>query len=433
MAGSRFVNWGRNHACTPLSVAMPATERELEALMERARAAGEPLKVVGAGHSWSDVACTQGHHVSLDRMQGVLDVDPQRQRVTVQAGIRLHQLIARLAELGLALQNLGSVTQQSIAGAFSTGTHGSGLRFGCLATQVVGMRMLGGDGQWRYLSADATPELFAAAGVNLGLLGVITEVTLQAEALYDLEEHVYALPFDEALGQMLSLVKAHEHVKLWWMPHTDQIQVFTYDRTTRPRSWPSAGRYLEEQVLNRWGFAALLDIGRRYPSIIPSTNRMVASGYMRSMRRVDRGDRLLSLPMPPVHREMEYGVPLERAPEMIRRVRRMIDHHDLRVNFPLEIRFVAADGYLLSPAYGRESCQVGAYIGEGADRARYFNLFEQLALDHGGRPHWGKEFSLRRGQLAAAFPRFADFERVRRGLDPDGLFLNEFARRAFAS
>jgi len=431
MARPEFTNWGRNHTCVPSTFQVPTSEREVEQVLAQALDARQTVKVVGAGHSWSNAACTSGHMISLDGLDRVLDVDDTRHRVTVGAGIRLHRLIERLAGVGLALQNIGSVTQQSIAGAFSTGTHGTGLRFGCLATQVVGMRMLSGDGQWRHLSAERSPELFAAARVNLGMLGVITEVTLQAEPLYDLEERVFALPFEEARARMMELVDAHEHVKFWWMPHTDQLQVFTYDRTSRPRTPPSLSRTLEEQVLNRWGFAALLGVGHRFPAIIPPTNRLVASGYMRSMRRVDRGDRLLSLAMPPVHREMEYGIPVERAAELVGKVRRMIDHHGLRVNFPLEVRFVAADRTLLSPAAGRTSCQVGAYIGEGSDRARFFQLFEQLAVDFEGRPHWGKEFSLRRRQLAAAWPGFERFDAIRRQLDPDKVFVNDFSRQVF--
>lgn len=427
-----FTNWAGNHRCRPLSVQTPRNDDELVELIERARRRGETIKPVGAGHSWTDIACTDGHLVSLDADNAVLDIDRRRHTITVRAGIRLRQLTRALAAHGLAMANLGSVAEQSIAGAISTGTHGSGIKFGNLATQVIAMRLVTGTGQVLRLSAEDEPELFSAARVGLGALGVITQVTLQCVPPFHLCERTRAMPFERAMRDMQALVDTHDHTKLWWLPHTGLVLVSRYDRVhDRCSRGASLQHYLEHHPLTTLALEGMTRLGNALPWTIPAVNRTVSLAYTRPVDRVSRSEHLFHTVMPPRHLEMEYAIPRARAEEAAERLRALVFDHRLRVNFIQELRFVAADDIMLSPAFARDSCHFGVYIGAHADHRRYFELAEAMLLDLDGRPHWGKCFSIDHTELSARLPNFERFAEIRRTLDPDGVFVNPFVRRVF--
>lgn len=432
MSPGTFYNWARNHRAHPRTIRSVRGDAALAALVERARARGETVKPVGAGHSWTDIACTDGHLIDLDGDDDILDVDITRCTVTVRAGIRLHKLVQTLDLHGLALCNLGSITEQSVAGAISTGTHGSGARFGNLATQVTGLRLVTGTGEILDVSATREPEIFSAARVGLGCLGVITQVTLQCERAFCLHERSEPMRFDAAMSTMQDVVSAHEHVKLWWLPHTNTVHVFRQDRTDAS---PTRGADLQHRIGQHGAVIELLRgvlwAGQRQPRAIPVLNRFVKPLFLRPTDRVDHGYRLFSTLMPPRHLEMEYAIPRHATRDAVERVRALIRRERLRVNFIQELRFVAADDILLSPAYGRETCHFGAYIGDTRDRARYFERFEQIMLDLDGRPHWGKCFSIGHAELRERLPNYERFSTIRAKLDPDGVFVNPFVRRVF--
>jgi len=427
----RFRNWAGTHSSVARRFSQPRSDEEVADVVRRARGDGLRARVVGAGHSWNDIACTDGESINLDRMARVVSVDAERCRVTVEAGIRLFELIEQLASRGLALSILGSITEQSIAGAIATGTHGSGARFGNLATQVTALRIIGSDGEARDLDAEREPELFAAARVGLGCLGVVTRVTLQCEPLFNLEEKSFRLPFARAVDEMQAIVDSHQHVKLWWLPHTDFVQVYCADRTPHAPTRNRFGHWLDQSLLLRGVFRALLWTGGRAPSAVPSLNRLVARSYFVPHRWIDRGDRVFHTPMPPLHREMEYAIPRESAPQALIQMRQLIERERLRVSFLQEARFVAQDDIHLSPAYGRATCQLGAYSYYGEECDRYFGLFEQMMLEMDGRPHWGKEFSVGGEVLAPRYPKWRDFVSAKDRLDPDRVFENDFVKRLF--
>lgn len=442
-------NWAGNQRCQPRSLQQPNDEAELSRLLRSAAERGEPIKAVGAGHSWSDVACTSGQLVNLDRLDRVLHVDEGE--VTVQAGIRLKALNTALRRRGLALSCLGSSDQQSLAGAVATGTHGSGARFGSLSTQITGLRLLGADGQPRQLGP-ADGELFSAARLSLGCLGLITRLTLRCEPAFNLREQSYALPFSEALDRVQALADQHEHLKLWWLPHTKTVQVYAADRSaeapahrgalgavttaltrgfTRLSGHELQARARADHLVNQRLFPLLLGLGARAPWTTPLLNRAVAAAYFNTQVRIDRSDRVFNVALPPPHRELEYALPRQEAAPALRRLRARIEALGLRVNFVVELRFAAADDVLLSPARGRETCWLGAYMAEAPDLPAYFAAFEALCLELGGRPHWGKEHGLDAAQLRHAFTDLRRFDALRRELDPTGMFENAFTRRVF--
>jgi FAD/FMN-containing dehydrogenase len=314
-----------------------------------------------------------------------------------------------------------------VAGAIATGTHGSGPRHGSLASLVCGLRLMLADGSVRDLAPG--DELFDAARVGLGALGIVTRVTLRCEPAFALEEVAAPMRFDEALAAIPGLVRSEAYVKLWWLPHTDAVQVFRHRRTEEPSSLSRLKRWLDDRVLNRVVFASLLRLSRIAPQIIPPVNRAVRAVYFLPRRTVARSDQVLTIPMPPVHEEMEYAVPLDRAADALHGLRALIDREQLRVNFVAELRFVAPDDAWLSPAFGRPTAYLGAYMARSRDLGRYFAAFEKEMLALDGRPHWGKQFSLDAAQLRAAHPNLARFAALRDELDPGELFDNDFLRR----
>jgi len=418
-------NWAGNIHSSPSRILRPSTEAELIGMV--AQSAPAKVRLVGGDHSWSDIAATDDVRISLDGMNRVLAVDGER--VTVEAGMRIGALNAALMQRGLAMSNLGSIDQQSIAGAISTATHGSGQRHGVLSTQVVGLRLLTMDGTVHELSAQSQPALFAAARVSLGCLGIITAVTLQCVPAFRLEEISRPMRVDEVVERLPALLDEGEYVKLWWLPGSDTVQVFSATPTDAPAAPRPLKEWIEENLLSPVIFPLFLALGGAIPALIPAIARLLAAAYFRPDRRVDHSHRVLHVPMPPRHLESEYALPIERAGEALLRLRALIAEHELGVNFVQELRFVAADDLPLSPASGRASCYLGAYTAAPRDAERYFAAFEALMAELDARPHWGKLFQRTPAELAEMYAGWQDFCDLRAELDPEDRLVNPFISR----
>jgi FAD-linked oxidoreductase len=443
----RFENWGRTARCEPHALVQPRDEDELAALLRTAQRESRPVKVVGAGHSFTDIACTDGYQVNLDHMARVISVDQRRQRVTVQAGIRLHTLMLELARHRLSLPVLGSILEQSIAGAISTGTHGSAPHLGNLPSRIVALRIMLADGSVRDLD-ETQPELLAACRVSLGALGVITRVTLSCVPSFALREVATPMEFDAAAANLRDIIDSAPYIKLWWLPHTPFVQIYRCQLSNAPvPAGPPplltrVAQWFDAQIVNARIFEALLRSSARLPQHIVDMNRAVRSVYFRKSDRTGPSTVLLPVAMPPRHSETEYAVPIEEAPAVLRKLREVIDGPSrisfaprLRVNFPAELRFVAADDAWLSPMYGAPGqifCCVGAYSADSPDRERYFAEFEAYVQSLGGRPHWGKQFTAPARYLQRTYPKWQDFATLRREWDPAGRFLNPYLRRLFS-
>jgi FAD/FMN-containing dehydrogenase len=347
----------------------------------------------------------------------------------VQAGIRLHRLNELLAERGLALSIVGSVVEQSLAGVLSTGTHGSSLVHGNIPSFVVGLRVITGTGE--LLEIDEHNPLLAAVRVGLGGLGIITQVTVRVEPAFRLRETTQTLSFEAALASLPTLARSAEYVKLWWLPHTDAVLVFRCDRTDEPGDPSKLLDWIDRVIINKFVFPVMLGLGRVLPRLIPPSNRLVARTYLERAPRLGRADRILSLAMPPRHRETEYAVPLEHAAEALRQTRALIVALGVRVNFITELRFVKGDDAWMSPANGRDSCQLGAYMATAPGLAEYFAGFEAAMRALDGRPHWGKEFSATPEAIQQMYPQAKAFAAKLIELDPDGVFHGRLLARVF--
>jgi L-gulonolactone oxidase len=426
---TRFVNWAGNQRARPRRRHAPTSEDEIVSIVRGVRERGETLRVVGAGHSWSDAALSDDNLVTLDRYADVVAVDHDQRRVTVKAGMRLSALVVALDRVGLAMENLGSIAAQTVAGAIATGTHGTGLGHGILATQVVSLRLVDGTGEVHTLCADDGDDLLDAARVSLGCLGVLTELTLRCRDAFDLEERAWSLPFAEVARTLPELAREHEHLKAWWLPHTGRVQIFAFTPTAAPRAGAGRASRALDDAINKTVFPAILGVGRALPRTLPELNRLVGRTYFQDRRRVARSDLVFNVAMPPRHLEMEYGIPVDALPEALTDFERLIARHRLHVDMVQEVRFVAPDDCHLSPAHGRESCQLGAYISNPRDRDAFFAGFEALALAADGRPHWGKLFNVGALELAPRFLHWDRFQELRRRFDPDRVFASAFTRR----
>jgi len=416
-----FVNWAGNvHAEAAVRQA-PDSEAAVVSAVRAAREAGQRVKVVGAGHSWSAIAAPEERWLSVDALNHVGAVKDGL--VTVGAGVRLCDLVDALAEQGCSPTILGSIMEQRVAGAIATGTHGSSLTHGNIATAVRGMRLVDGRGEVVSLGPD-DPRL-PGARVHLGAMGVVTEVTLAVEPLFYLREVRAPLPLEVAVERIDELARSAEYVKWWWLPHTDQAVIFSYHRDPGPGREPKFTRWLDAAVINRFIFPAMLAASRAMPVLTPLQNRIVGMSYFSAAESVDRVDRQLTLAMPPVHREAEWLVPMAHAREGLERVVKLISE-SLKVNFILELRFIRGDEGWLSTAQGGDRCAIGAYITDGSHREAYFTQVAGALRDLEARPHWGKEASFTPDDITRLYPEAERWRALVRELDPDGLFRNRY-------
>ncbi len=427
-ARSRWRNWGGTASCAPASVHAPASEDEVADLVKEAAAAGERVKAVGAGHSFTGAALTDGRHLHLDELQRVLAVDEPSGRVTVEAGITLARLSDELGTHGLALENLGDIAYQSIAGATATSTHGTGRNLGTLSTQIRGMRLVTGDGSVVECSADEEPDVFSAARVNIGALGVVTAVTLQCLPAFHLKAVEAPERLDAVLEQLDELVDSHDHYEFFWVPHTGWALTKKNDRTDEPLAPRRAWKAFKDDILySNIAFGALCRLGRRRPKLIPRLVRAIPSTGTTTY--VDHSHKVFASPRYVRFSEMEYAVPRGAGAEAVRAVRDWVERSGSLISFPVEVRFVKGDDIPLSPASGRDTCYIAVHTYQGMDYVPYFSAVESIMKDLGGRPHWGKLHFQSAETLAPRYPGWDEFQAVRRRLDPEGRFANDYTDR----
>ena len=428
MAGERreWRNWSGDQRCRPAAIEKPANLDELVASVERAGAAGRRLRVAASGHSFTDIALTDDVMLRLDALDRVLDVDVAAGLVRVEAGIVIADLARALDRHGLAMENQGDIDHQSLAGAISTATHGTGARFRNLSAQVEAVELVLADGSLRQVG-DGDDLL--AARVGLGSLGVLYSVTLRTVPAYTVHRVDHPEPVDQTLTEIDHLVDSNDHFEFYVFPHTD-VAVLRESRRTdeapKPRS--RAGEFVQEVVLENWLVDGYARIGRRFPERIPPMARLLARGVGRSVK-VDASHRVFASERRVRFTEMEYGIPREHGADAVRSVLEMIERGGFRVSFPIEVRFVAADDGLLSPSHERETCYIAVHMYQGSEWEPYFRGVEEIMSSYGGRPHWGKRHFQTAESLAELYPRWEDFQRVRARLDPAGRFANAYTDR----
>lgn len=424
-----WTNWARSHRAEPTWTHAPTTVDGVRRAIERVRERGGTVRPLGSGHSFSAAARPDDAHLTVDALSGLVELDRARDRVTVLAGTTIRDLCSLLVEHGLALDNLGDIDRQTIAGAISTGTHGTGLRHRSIGASVVAATLVTADGRVLRVSETERPELLRAVRLGLGVLGVLVDVTLQCVPAFALEALEAAVSLDAVLDDWMGLLERTDHFEFYWFAGTSLAVTKSNTRVDGPLAPRSAiGRFVDERLLTDVGHRALLTLGALVPAASRAINEVAARGMARG-RFVEPSHQVFVADRAVRFREMEYGIPVAALPGALREIDRALRRADLAPTFPFEMRAVAADDALLSTANGRDTGYIAVHRWWREDPRPLFDLVEPILLAHDGRPHWGKQHSLRAAQLAERVPGFAEFLAVRDELDPDRTFASDWTRR----
>ncbi|MGW2386380.1 D-arabinono-1,4-lactone oxidase [Streptomyces sp. YU58] len=422
-------NWAGNVAVRPVRDVAPASVDELRAVVRQAAEDGLAVKPVGSGHSFSATAATEGVLIRPDRLTSIRTIDRNAGIVTVEAGTRLSDLNAALAQRGLSLTNMGDIMVQTVAGATSTGTHGTGRDSAAIAAQIRGLELVTADGSLLTCSENENPEVFASARIGLGALGVVTAITFAVEPLFLLTACDEPMTFDRVTATFDELHATNEHFEFYWFPHTDNCNTLRNNRTTGPLA--PTGRFrgwFEDEFLSNGVFQAANSLGRAVPAAVPAIAR-VSSRALSARTYTDIPYKVFTSPRRVKMIEMEYALPREALIDALRELKAMVDRSDLRISFPVEVRTAPADDITLSTASGRESGYIAVHTYRGMPFREYFAAAEHIFTAYGGRPHWGKLHTRDADYFAAAYPRFGEFTALRERLDPDRRFGNAYLRQ----
>lgn len=428
-ANSPWRNWAGNVTSRPVREVSPASAEELAEAVRRAAADGLRVKTVGTGHSFTSIAATDGVLIRPGLLTGIRRIDRESMTVTVESGTPLKRLNVALAREGLSLTNMGDIMEQTVAGATSTGTHGTGRDSASIAAQIRELELVTADGQLLVCSEKENPEVFAAARIGLGALGVVTAITFAVEPVFLLTAREEPMTFDRVASEFDALHAENEHFEFYWFPHTDNCNTKRNNRSAGPAAPPAgsaAGSTTSSSPTgsSRWRarWAA------RCRSAIPSIARL-SSRALSARTYTDIPYKVFTSPRRVRFLEMEYALPREAAVAALRELKAMVERSPLKVSFPVEVRTAPADDIALSTASGRETAYIAVHLYKGTPHRAYFTAVERIMTAHGGRPHWGKVHTRDAAYFSEVYPRFAEFTALRDRLDPDRLFANDYLRR----
>jgi len=427
--GATWTNWAGDQICHPARIERPRTSDELADAIVRAAEEGLPVRVPGSGHSFTEAALTDGAMIRIEALDRILEADPASGLVKVGAGITLAALNEELHRLGLAMENLGDIDRQTLAGAISTGTHGTGAALRNISAQVEGIELVLADGSVRALDRAAEPDLLRAARVSLGALGAISSVTLRCVPAFTLRRVDTPRPLGEVLQSFGELAERNDHFEFFVFPYTETALTIERNRDERaPKPRSRARAWLSDVLIENVGGDLLLRVGHRSPRTIPRFTRLAAR-MMSQGERLDRSYRIFVNERSIRFTEMEYAIPREHGPEAITRILDLIRERRLGIAMPIECRVVAADDALLSPSHERPTTYIAVHQYRGMEWRPYFEAVEVIMDSYGGRPHWGKRHFQTHETLARRYPRFADFLAARDQLDPRRVFRNAYSER----
>ena len=423
-------NWAGNQKANPVSIVAPRSVGELAALVASASGKGQKVKAVGSGHSFTSAAATNGRMIRLENLSGILHIDHASCQVTVGAGTRLSDLNMLLHAEGLALANLGDIAYQTVAGAISTSTHGTGKALTGLAGQVVAMKLINGQGEIIECSKSLNPHIFDVARVSVGALGIITEYTLQAVPSFRLRALEQPMRFDDVLENAHDLASAHDHFEFFWIPHTKWALTKRNNRTEDElQPLPRVKGWIEKTFMENYAFGALCRVGRARPSLIPRLATALPSSGSREY--VDQSFKIFASPRIVRFYEMEHALPVEALVPALREIRAMVDRKGYLLNFPVEVRFTKGDDVPLSTAFGRDSAYIAVHVYKGMECEPFFRDVEDILRAYEARPHWGKMHYRDAEELSKLYPRWDEFIALRNQLDPQRTFSNAYSDTVF--
>ena len=423
-------NWAGNQKSHPVSIDEPRSVGELSSLVARASSRGEKVKAVGSGHSFTSAAATDGRMVRLDNLTGISHVDHVKNQVIVGAGTRLSELNTLLDAEGLAMANLGDIAYQTVAGAISTSTHGTGKALTGLAGQVVAMTLVNGHGEILECSDTTNSDILDVGRVSVGALGIITEYTLQVVPSFRLRALEQPMKLDEVLENIHELAAAHDHFEFFWIPHTRWALTKRNNRTDDALApLPRVKGWIDKTFMENYAFGALCRVGRARPSLIPRLATALPSSGSREY--VDQSFKIFASPRIVRFYEMEHALPVDAVAPALRDIRSMIERKGYLLNFPIEVRFTKGDDVPLSTAHGRDSAYIAVHVYKGMESEPFFRDVEDILRGYNARPHWGKMHYRDAGELSTLYPRWDEFISLRNRLDPQRTFANAYTDTVF--
>ena len=422
---TRWSNWAGNQQTGTVLLSKPQTESELQRVVQSAQLSGRRVKAVGSGHSFTAIAVSEEVLVDLSDYDEIVAIDKINQTVTVQSGIQLSKLNQALYENSLALQNLGDIAYQTIAGAISTSTHGTGAKFTGIANQVVALRVVLADSSIVECSANVNAQLFSCARVGLGALGLISTVTLKVVPAFNLAVIEEPMRVDDVLQNLDQHIDSNDHFEFFWVPHTGWALTKRNNRNNLPiEPMSKMSHWYSKTLMENYAFGAVCMLGKARPSLIPKLAKALPSSgrneYSDASHKVFASKRIIKF------YEMEYAIPREACAEALNRVRRMVTDSGFFLNFPVEVRFTAPDEIPLSTASNRESAYIAVHIYKGMNYVPYFTEVESIMNSYQGRPHWGKLHFQSAATLASRYPQWDVFQAVRNQVDPQRMFSNQY-------
>ena len=407
-AGGHWRNWVGNQSCIVRHRGAPDSEVALADMVREATSNGLNVRCAGSGHSFTPVALTSGLHLTLSGLQGIVGIDEARKRVSVHAGTTINTLGKALKASGLSMINQGDIDSQALAGALTTGTHGTGLKLGNMASQIVGMRLVQPDGSILVID-DSQPDMLNAARVSIGMLGVISEITLQVMDSYNLHEKLWRCSFDECMEQHDDLAANHRHFGFFWCPVPESRHCYCLPDTSSVSTTTRLSDVCEMKTL---------DITDRPP---------MEEGF----EKIAYSSEVYPIEYVPNFHELEYAVPVKYGKQACMEVRRlMLEKHPTCI-YPIEYRFTAGDGGWISPFFEQDSITLSVSGEPGTDYWNYLKDVDDILRQFGSRPHWGKLHFMGAEDVDALYPRAGDFKALRNKLDPEGRFLNDHLRQLF--
>ncbi|CAB4595680.1 unannotated protein [freshwater metagenome] len=423
-------NWAGNQTARPLSISRPRSVGEVASIVSQAALLGETVKVVGSGHSFTGAAATNGRLLRIDALSGIRSIDREKLQVTVGAGTTLNTLNRLLAAEGLAMANLGDIAYQTVAGAISTSTHGTGTELTGLAAQVVALTLVTASGEIISCSLTEHPHIFEMARVSVGALGVVVECTIQAVPAFRLRASEAPFTLDSLLPQIHELAHEHDHFEFFWIPHTRWALTKRNNRTDDPLDpLPPIRGWIGKTFMENYAFGALCKVGKLRPSLIPRLATALPSSGSREY--VNDSYKIFASPRLVKFYEMEYAIPAASVVPALQELRAMIERKGYLLNFPVEVRFTKQDDVPLSTSYGRDSAYIAVHVYKGMEKEPFFHDVESIMKTYEGRPHWGKMHYQTAQELRVLYPRFDDFIDVRNQIDPHRVFANDYTRQVF--